>query len=445
MPGVTAPGAGVPFPLTYEQDRFHTKTRADGWSHKNVQLAFEILGDLDTDALADAVRAFVVRHDALHLQLDPAPGPHPRQWTRRIDADEEVVQRLNVKAASPEQFSRYASALLSRDCVTPWSYGAQRPFKIRLLRRDEQHHALLATFQNLVFDGRAHHLFGHEVWRDYEALRRGQSPPGTARSFAEAAVRQRAATPARQRERTLASWRERLTLLTRTAWTGPAGACRTDPGTVGAELPAATVAALRDLSAEFRCTVLQSTVGHFVAALAARTGRSEVGLWTSMDSRTSQDADVVGMFAASCPLVIRDAGADAPSVRAQVREQLLNALRHQRLTADEIADLTRAAEETGGAPVSRDIYVNLRRYEGNSSVPDDGGRLRITADAYPLHRITFHDSFALHLRCTEFRDRLDIDLLYDGHRADRRLARTLLDDMLTVIHSAVDGPHAGAE
>ncbi|WP_405853924.1 condensation domain-containing protein [Streptomyces sp. NBC_01515] len=445
MSGLTGFGAGTPFPLTYEQDRFHTKTRSSGWSHKNVQLGFEILGDLDTGALTDAVRAFVLRHDALHLQMAPAPGPHPQQWTRPIAADEEVVRCVNVKAASPGQFSRYASALLSRDCVTPWSYGTQRPFRIRLLRHDENHHALLATFQNLVFDGRAHHLFGHEVWRDYQALRNGEPLPDNAPSFAEAAVRQRAKTGVRQRERAVASWRERLAALTRLSWTAPAGSDHTEAGgMVGDELSGRTVAALRGTCAEFRFTVLQTTVGFFVAALAARTGRTEIGLWTSMDSRSSRDADVVGMFAGSCPLVVRDAAADALSVRTQVRDQLLNALRHQGLTAGDIAVLTREAEEVGGAPVNRDVYVNLRRFEGDSTVTDDGGRLRITDDAYPLQRITFHDRFALHLRCTEFRDRLCVDLLYDGRRADRRLARSILDDMLAGITAATGGARPGA-
>ncbi|MFF7636799.1 condensation domain-containing protein [Kitasatospora sp. NPDC008050] len=436
MPDLTGPAALVPFPLTYEQDRFHAKTRSSGWAHKNVQLAFEILGDLDTDALAAAVRAFVVRHDALHLQMAEDPGPHPQQWTRPVGAEEEVVRRVKVRATSPGQFSRYASTLLSRDFVTPWSYGTRRPFVVRLLRYDEHHHALLATFQNLVFDGRAHHLFGHEIWRDYEALRRGGSPPDTAPSFAAAAVRQRARTDPRQRERARASWRERLEFQARTSWTAPAGTGRAEGGTVGAELSAAAVAALRRVCAESRSTVLQWTVGAFVAALAARTGRAEVGLWTSMDSRSTRDQDVVGMFAGSCPLTVTDATAGASAVREQVRDQLLNALKHQRLTAEEIAVLTREAEAAGGAPVTRDLYVNLRRYDGDSPLADDGGRLRITSDAYPLRRIAFHDTHALHLRCTEFRDRLFVALLYDGHRADRPLARAILDDVLAGVAAA---------
>ena len=330
MPDLTAPAPLTPFALTYEQDRFHTKTRSSGWVHKNVQLAFEILGDLDTDALVAAVRAFVARHDALHLQMAEDPGPHPQQWTRAVGAEEEVVRCVKVRATSPEQFSRYASTLLSRDCVTPWSYGTRLPFVIRLLRYDEHHHALLATFQNLVFDGRAHHLFRHELWRDYETLRGGEALPGTAASFAAAAVRQRARTDRRQRERALASWRERLEFQARTSWTVPAVARRAEGGAVSAELPAATVTALRDVCARTRSTVLQWTVGAFVAALAARTGRAEVGLWTSMDSRSTRDQDVVGMFAGSCPLTVTDATAGAPAVREQVRDQLLNALKHQR-------------------------------------------------------------------------------------------------------------------
>ncbi|MDH6708431.1 hypothetical protein P3T27_005171 [Kitasatospora sp. MAA19] len=453
MPDLTParPAPGTPVPLTYEQDWFHAKTRTSAWAHKNVRLSYEILGDLDTDALQTAVRAFVVRHDALHLQLPPDPGPSPRQWTRPIGAGEQVVECQKIGAGSPEQFSRYASALLSRDCVAPWQYGEQRPFAIRLLRYDEGRHALLATFQNLVFDGRAHHLFGHEVWRDYEAARRGDPVPESAPSFVEAAARQRAGTTEARRERALADWRGRLGFLARTPWARPdtaagtatAAATAAESGRLRAELDAGTTRALRRACAERRLSLLQWTVGSFVHALASRTGRTEVGLWTSMDSRPSRDRDVVGMFAGSCPLTVADAGGDPDAVRAQVRAQLLNALKHQRLTAEEISALTRETEAQYGAPVSRDLYVNLRRFEGDYASSRDTGPLRVTADAHALRRIAFTDTHALHLRCAEFRDRLLIGLLFDGRRVARPLAQTLLDDVLAA--AAATARTAGQE
>ncbi|PBC66233.1 condensation domain-containing protein [Streptomyces sp. TLI_235] len=433
-----APGTSVPF--TYEQDWFHTKTLGSGWAHKNVQHGFEILGDLDTDALLTAVRAFATRHDALHLQLPPDPGARPEQWIRPVEAHEQVVDCQNVAAASPDQFSRYASALLSRDCVTPWRYGEQRPFAIRLLRHDATRHALLATFQNLVFDGRAHHLFAHEVWRDYEAVRRGEPVPDGAPSFAQAAIRQRAATTPAQRERALADRRERLGLLARTPWLRPHGATATESGTLWAELDARATVALRHACAERRLSVLQWTVGSFVHALATRTGRTELGLWTSMDSRTSRDQDVVGMFASSCPLTVTDATGDPDTVRGQIRAQLLNALKHQRLTAREITAVTRETEAQHGAPIGRDLYLNLRRFEGDYAVHRDTGALRITADAFRLRRVAVTDIHALHLRCTEFRDRLTIALRFDGQRVGRPLARAVLDDVLAAAAATAPGP-----
>ncbi|MFD9126512.1 condensation domain-containing protein [Kitasatospora sp. NPDC059571] len=432
----TRPASSAPVPFTHEQDWFHTKTRTDAWAHKNVRLGFEILGDLDTDALLTAVRAFVTRHDALHLQLPPEPGPHPEQWLRPIGATEQVVACQQVAAVSPEQFNRYVSAILSRDCVTPWRYGEQRPFAIRLLRYDAGRHALLATFQNLVFDGRAHHLFAHEVWRDYESVRRGDPVPVRAPSFAEAAARQRAGTTPAQRERALADWRERLGFLARTRWVRADGAKAGDGGPAAeggmlrAELDGPTTAALRHTCERARLGLLQWTVGSFVHALASRTGRTEVGLWTSMDSRPPRDRDVVGMFAASCPLVVTDADGDPDAVRGRVRAGLLNALKHQRLTAAEITAVTREAEAQHGAPVGRDVYVNLRRFEGDHAGVRDTGALRITADAYELRRIAVTDLHALHLRCTEYRDRLLIDLRFDGLRVDRPAARAILDDVL---------------
>ncbi|MEU9130645.1 condensation domain-containing protein [Kitasatospora sp. NPDC048540] len=427
-PGTPAPGTPVPF--TYEQDWFHTKTRTSAWAHKNVRHGFEILGDLDTDALLTAVRAFVTRHDALHLQLPADPGPHPEQRTRPIGAGEEVVEGQKVAATSPAQFSRYASALLSRDCITPWRYGEQRPFTIRLLRYDAGRHALLATFQNLVFDGRAHHLFAHQVWRDYEAVRRGDPVPDSAPSFAAAAARQRAGTTPAQRDRALADWRERLGFLARAPWTRPDGAPASESGTLRAELDARTTATLRRACAERRLSLLQWTVGTFVHALASCTGRTELGLWTSMDSRPSRDQDVVGMFAASCPLVVTDAAGDPDAVRGQVRAKLLNALKHQRLTAQEITALTRETEARHGVPVGRDLYLNLRRFDGTYAAHRDTGPLRVTADAYGLRRLAVTDIHALHLRCAEYRDRLTIGLRFNGQRVGRPLARTVLQDVL---------------
>ncbi|AGL19155.1 condensation domain-containing protein [Actinoplanes sp. N902-109] len=426
------PALAESIPLTYEQDRYLARLEASGWAHKNVQLSYEILGALDAEALLAAVRAFVTRHDALHLQIAADGHGAARQHRQPLRPGEEPIEFVQVRAASVEQFNRYAAVLLSRDRLTPWRYGHERPYAIRLLRHDEHRHALLATFQNLVFDGRAHHLFGHEIWRDYELLRRGEPVPVQAPSFVAAAHRQRSRTTAQRRERARESWRERLAFLARHQLfeTGDTG--RVVGGSVAATIEAAAAATFRRWCAHHRATVLQELVGAFAGALAARTGHRELGLWISMDTRTALDRDVVGMFAGTCPIVLADATADAAVVRSALRVQLARALTSQCLTAAEIAELT--AQAGTARPVPREIYVNLRRFEGDHRPATASGALTLTPDAYPLRRISFQETNALHLRCTEFRDRIFLELIYDGIRADHALARTVLDDMIAIPH-----------
>jgi hypothetical protein len=439
VPDLTGPDAlREPAPLTYEQEWYLANTRGSSRAQKNVRLSYEILGPLDAELLAEAVRRFVARHDALRMTLIPQGDPAVAD-PGAAGGDRPAAQRAlparpgdrpltveHVTAASARQFSRYASAVLSRDVLTPL-IGRDRPFTVRLLRYGPEHHAFLATFANLFFDGRAHDLFAREVWRDYAALRdEGTAPPLVATSFAEAARRQRASHGPRHLERARASWHRRLEFAARNRWREPGGIRSTPSGTVHAEIPAAEVEALRAFCRGAQCTVTQWLVGSFVGALARCAGQRRVSLWTSVDSRRTAEREVVGMFAGPAPIAIGAPAATLPDVVAEVGTAMVDALRHQQLSARELARLLDDAGTEAG-PLPRDVYVNLRTFPGSLHGADAGDGPRITADAYPLRRISFQESAALHLRCNEYRDAIVIDLVFDGRRVGGPLARTIAD------------------
>lgn len=427
---MTGPGPGPrTAPLTYEQEWYAANTRRSTRVPRNVRLSYRILGPLDPELFEEAVRLFVARHDALRMLPVPAPGAATAQQVLAVDPADRPVLHRSVTASSADQFSYYAAAVLSRDVITPLT-GDQRPFTLRLLRHDAGHHAFLATFGNLFFDGRAHDLFTREVWQDYAALRdTGEPAVPSAPSFAEAARRQREGYGPRHLERARASWHRRLEFAARHRWRELDGVRRTADGSVGARLPAATVAALREHCRATRCTVMHWLVGSFVRALAREAGQPRLSLWTSVDSRRPAERDVAGMFAGPAPLAIADPAAALPEVVAEVGHAMVDALRHQQFTAGELAGLLDSppGAEAGGAPLARDVYVNLRSFPGDHRPVRADGELRITADAYPLRRITFQDSSALHLRCDEYRDTVLLDLLFDGRRVGEPLARTIVD------------------
>ncbi|MFJ6393746.1 condensation domain-containing protein [Streptomyces sp. NPDC091972] len=429
MPGLNsaAPGpqTAEAVPFTYEQEWYDANVRQT-YVHRNVRLSYEILGPLDRDLFEQAVHRFVARHDALRMEVLPLNErtPMAAQRVRPLGPDERVVHHQEVKAVSAEQFGVYAAAVLTRDFLEPWTTG-HRPYTLRLLRYSSEHHAFLATFQNLVFDGRAHHLFAQEIWRDYEALRRRQEVPGTAPSFAAAALRQRTAFGPRHLRRAQDSWYDRAGFAGLNPWHRPDHAAASEDGAVPAELGAAQVAALRQACEREHCILLQWVVAAFARAIAQCTGRRRLSLWTSMDSRRAAERDVVGMFAGVAPLKVEHATAPLPEVRAEVSGQILEALRYQQLSGRQLRTMLRELAPDEGW-LGRDIHINLRRFEGDHQQTRHDGDLRVTADAYPLRRVTFANASALQLRCDEYRDRLFINLLFDGHRVGRQLAQAIL-------------------
>src|SRR5215472_18738844 len=112
-------------PLTYEQDRYHGRSLRSTWAHSNVRVSFRIEGHLDLDAFCGAIKAFALRHDALHMRLVAGDSGKPAQRIRPLDPDEQVVTLQRVSASSVDQFSRYIEAVFTRDVTRPWTDDAQ--------------------------------------------------------------------------------------------------------------------------------------------------------------------------------------------------------------------------------------------------------------------------------------------------------------------------------
>ncbi|MDH6222092.1 condensation domain-containing protein [Streptomyces pseudovenezuelae] len=419
-----------PVPFTYGQDRYYAQSPGPGVSRKNVWYACEITGEFDPALFEQAVDSFVRRHDALCMDLLPTAGKDPvrAQRVRPLGVTEKTVDHQAVKASSAQQFSRYASLLLSRDFVAPWPDGG-RPFKFRLLRRDGECHAFLATFQNLVFDSRALDLFSREIWRDYTALVRGESVPWTASSFAEAAHRQRKSFGIAHMERVRDSWRDRLAHEAHHSWRCPEGAVPTESGVVEEVLSGEVMDAIRETSRSAGCTVMQCIVSAFVRALYRHSGRKEVSLWTSMDSRRSAEHDVVGMFASAGPLKVCDAGAGFLDVCAEVGGQMLDALRFQQMDSQGLRTLIREFE-VDGRKLDPGIFINIRQIEREMAPTRQEEALRVDSSAYPLMGISWVDTYALHLRCDEYLDGIEVSLLFDGQRVGRPLAQNIAKSLI---------------
>jgi hypothetical protein len=89
-------------------------------------------------------------------------------------------------------------------------------------------------------------------------------------------------------------------------------------------------------------------------------------------------------------------------------------------------------------PGFEDIYVNLLQFDGDYGHPAaQEPDLRITADAYPPRGLILHSNPALHLRCEEYRDLIQIKIIFNSERAGQAVAQAVLDGMMADITAFV--------
>src|SRR5215475_5274868 len=120
-----------------------------------------------------------------------------------------------------------------------------------------------------------------------------------------------------------------------------------------------------------------------------------------------------------------------------MREQIINSIRYAQLDWHDIEEVMSDFADPG-VPGFEDIYVNLLRFDGDYDRPAvEEPELRVTVDAYPPRGLTLLSPPALHLRCEEYRDLIQIKILFNSERVGRAVAQAVLDGMMHDITDVV--------
>jgi hypothetical protein len=368
-----------PAPLTYGQEQHHRALVAAPGLRTSLYVSFRIGGPVRVPALLAALADLVRQHDAFRgsiystvdglRQRALAPPPAGRLLTLTA-----------VRAASEEQFSRYAAGVLGREVAAGWGPDAYYPFRFRLLRASPTLHALLGVFAHSHFDGRARDLVVRDLWAGYRQRTGDQPHPPVplAEPFLDAARAQRARFAAKIAANTR-YWRDRLTgcpprceFGTPVAGADPAGGYHTAEHTVAGP----SLARLHARRQADGGTQFQWAAAAFASALFAMTAQDRIAIHLAVDSRRAAEREVVGMFATVLPLVI-DRPADPAALPATVARELVNAVAHQHV---EPAALTRAGDR--GPRLDRDVAISFVAAVSRPAPAVPG--LRLTQGAYPL-------------------------------------------------------------
>ncbi|MFD3330099.1 amino acid adenylation domain-containing protein [Streptomyces sp. NPDC058701] len=333
-------------PLSHMQRRMWFLNRLDpGAAGYHISLAVRLRGDLDRDALREALGDVSERHEVLRTVF-PSIGEEPGQIVCEPHDARTALEAVPVPGGEPA-----LGALLDAEADRPFDLTCDLPVRARLFSLGERDHVLLLVVHHIAFDGWSVPVLASDIARAYR-VRTGDDLPeqaGLPVQYADFSLWQERELGSEEDPdsllgRQLAYWTETLRgipeeLALPSDHPRPAIASY-----AGGVVPFAVPAALHE-----RLTRLAraSGVSPFMvvqAALATTLGKlgagTDIPFGSPIAGRTDEALhDLVGFFVNT--LVLRTDTSGDPTFQEllhRVREADLGAFQHQELPFERLVD-----------------------------------------------------------------------------------------------------------
>ncbi|MEU4565043.1 amino acid adenylation domain-containing protein [Micromonospora sp. NPDC023956] len=289
-----------------------------------------VRGDLDPEAVHEALGHVLDHHDGLRLELADTPDARPAQRVRArcrprfrtldISGEPDVDAAFDevVRVEATTGFDTYEAPLV-RWC---------------LVRTGAREHRLIHVEHHLIHDGRSFLILAGDLFRAYRSLVAGAPVelPATV-SYTDHLRRVAAVSPG-DRAESLAFWHRELADATFEA-TLPGlarpGAVRRNHGAQHRQRFAPEVAdRIRARSAESGHTVYTTMLGLFAELVRRHCGQDDLVVGTAVGNRYDAVDTSVGMFVNTIPLRLRLSGeTPVDDMLSDVTETLIRAIPHQ--------------------------------------------------------------------------------------------------------------------
>ncbi|MFG3253800.1 amino acid adenylation domain-containing protein [Streptomyces sp. NPDC048172] len=329
--------------LSYAQQRMWFLNQLDGSATAyNLPWQLGLAGELDTDALAEALGDVVARHESLRTVFPEGPDGTPRQVIR-----ENVRVGLPVRAVTGEELDD-AVAEFARE---PFDLTREIPLRAALFALGPTSHVLVTVIHHIAADGWSNAPLAKDLGTAYGARRAGAEPGWEPLpvQYADYALWQREllgdpADPGSLAARQLAHWRAALAgipdeLPLPTDHQRPAFASY-QGGTVDFTVPPEVHERAAALAKECGGSLFM-VVQAALAALLSKLGAGEdIPVGTPVAGRTDEALDdLVGLFVNT--LVLRTDVSGDPSFRelvGRVRTAGLAAFEHQDVPFEQLVE-----------------------------------------------------------------------------------------------------------
>ncbi|KTT44251.1 peptide synthase, partial [Pseudomonas oryzihabitans] len=338
----------------------------------------ELQGALDEQALNSAFTALAARHASLRTLL--LSGEPPQQ--RILPPASVAVERLPLAAGVDEaaEFARLLQAFIAR----PFALASSPPWRLALVRLDEQRHRLLLCLHHAISDGWSVGVLLRDFAELYRAALSGVGPnlPVLPVQYPDYARWQREQLGAGEAERQLAYWRAQLGSESPTLdlpADRPRPARRSGAGQrLDFRLPAEQTAALRHTARAQGITPFMLLLASYGVLLGRLSGQRDLRIGIPVAGRTRAELhDLIGCFVNTQVLRLDLASpADFTALVHQVRETLLEAQAHQDLPFEHLVEHLQPERSLSQHPLFQVSYDHqLRDHRALADLPELQARI----------------------------------------------------------------------
>lgn len=266
----------------------------------NVGIAVRLSGELDRNALKQALTALVERHEILRSNFVASDG-HPEQLVS--EPRTVVLDVVNLRSLNLHERASHLEELLYEEVRRPFNLEKDLMLRACLLQCEDQDHTLCITMHHIGTDGSSMEIFHRELASLYEAFARGEQPklPTMPVQYRDFCQWQRKRLEGETLGKHLTYWKEKLKTTTPnlnlpTDWARPS-----TQSYRGARkwfhLPADLAFALRRLSARHCSSLFMTFLAAFEILLYRYSGQLEFVVGTPISSRPAPEFNgLIGFF-----------------------------------------------------------------------------------------------------------------------------------------------------
>lgn len=425
-------------PLSFAQQRLWFLNELEGESaFYNIPWAVRLHGELDVDALREALETIISRHEVLRTSFTVVDGEPVQTVSDRTNLAFSIIDLTHLPSTILEE---EAGKLRISEARQRFDLQAASLLRAGLLRLKADDHVLCITAHHIVSDGWSIGVFVSELVELYESFLSGRTPRLHALpiQYADYTVWQRSWLDGQVLEQQLSYWTDRLAgipAVLELPKDRPRPPVQTFRGaTRSTQLSAELTKALNDLSQQEGVTLFMTLLAAFKVLLWRYSSQDDIVVGSPIAGRKQEELEaLIGLFVNT--LVLRTDLSGNPSFREllqRVREVALEAYSNQELPFEKLVEELQPERSLSYAPVFQVMFVlqNAPRAEFKLS----GLTLtRMKAD-------TNTSKLDLTLFATEIEGNLKLAFEYNTDIFDDTRIERMLEHLQMVLESVVQRP-----